>query len=152
MFISNFNKVQEFMDVAGQDTKTRDFSSSLVAFRKSLIDEEVSELAEAIRAHDFHETVDALTDILFVCYGFFEVLGVDADVAFHEVYRSNMSKFCDTEEDAQKSVEYYKTLKDSPYDSPVYEKRGKYWIIFNKSTGKILKNVKWIHPNFSCFD
>ena len=145
---TNFNKVQTFMSVAGQTEKTRDLKSQIVAFRKNLIDEEVNELGAALGASDFHETVDALADILFVCYGFFETLGVDGDLMFHEVFQSNMSKFCDTEDQAQRTVDHYKNMSSTPYDSPTYEKRGLKWIVFNRSTGKILKNIDWSPPKF----
>lgn len=143
---SNYEKVEQFMDLAGQKEISRDLSTKLISFRKSLIDEEVGELQEAIEANDLHEVIDALTDILYVTYGFFKVIGVDADRAFDEVHRSNLSKFCTTHAEAKSTVEAYEEIKT--YDSPVCEKRGDYWVVFNQSTGKILKSKNWSKPKF----
>ena len=144
---SNYEKVEQFMNLAGQKEITRDLSSKLIAFRKSLIDEEVGELQEkGIDANNLHEVIDALTDILYVTYGFFKVIGVDADQAFNEVHRSNLSKFCTTHAEAKSTVEAYEASQE--YDSPVCEKRGDYWVVFNQSTGKILKSKNWSKPKF----
>ena len=39
---------------------------------------------------------------------------------------------------------------NSPYDSPHYRKskNNKYWVVYNKSTGKILKNYKYTPASF----
>ena len=59
-----------------------------------------------------------------------------------------MSKLCDNENDAIKTVTDYaiKYIEGkSPYDSPYcYElPQLKKWIVKNKSTGKALKNIKY---------
>jgi hypothetical protein len=64
-----------------------------------------------------------------------------------------LSKLCDTEEDAQATVDDYESkfkAGKSPYDSPYYyalPELGK-WIIKNKSTGKALKNIKYCKVAF----
>ncbi len=60
--------------------------------RISLIEEEAQEFAEAVRAGDLPETVDALCDLLYVTYGAAVALGVDLEPFFHEVHRANMTK------------------------------------------------------------
>ena len=60
--------------------------------RISLINEELEELKNAIKNKDFKETIDALTDILYVTYGAGHAFGVNLDKCFEEVQRSNMSK------------------------------------------------------------
>ena len=66
-------------------------------------------------------------------------------------------------EDINKPIltEFLKTTKvnkkqyengDSKYDSPAYkvvEKDSEYWIIYNKSTGKILKSINYNPVDFS---
>ena len=44
---------------------------------------------------DLQETIDALTDILYVTYGAGHAFGVDLDKCFEEVQNSNMSKLGD---------------------------------------------------------
>jgi predicted HAD superfamily Cof-like phosphohydrolase len=57
-----------------------------------LIEEEVEELREANTNNDEVEQLDALLDILVVTVGALHSLGVDAEGAWREVIRSNMSK------------------------------------------------------------
>ena len=152
---SNFEKVKQFMFIAGQDETTADLSNKqLCNFRLDLIKEELQELEEAITNKDRKEVIDALGDILYVVYGASKVFDINIDEAFNRIHQSNMSKFCDTEEDAVKTVEKYRqellnsTNNNNRYESPTYEKRGEKWVVFNKSTGKILKNWKWRAPIF----
>ena len=63
------------------------------------------------------ETIDALADILYVVYGAGASFGIDLDKAFDIVHRSNMSKLCQTEEDAIETVRIYK----EKYDNGLFE-------------------------------
>jgi predicted HAD superfamily Cof-like phosphohydrolase len=142
------NRVAFFMDTCGQTETTPDLNNEkLTSFRMSLIDEEVGELREALKNKDRVEVIDALADILYVVYGAGKSFGIDLDNAFDIVHRSNMSKFCKTEEEAKKTVEWYK-INDSRYDSPEYRQKGDLWIVYNKSTGKILKSVEYTPAKF----
>ena len=60
--------------------------------RINLIEEELEELKDAISKRDLKETIDALTDILYVTYGAGHAFGVNLDKCFDEVQNSNMSK------------------------------------------------------------
>jgi len=153
--LTNFKKVaNEFNDAFGVITNISpqhclfDTDQKLVQYRLSLINEEVDELKDAISKKDLNETIDALTDILYVVYGAYTAFGVDADKAFDLVHKSNMSKLCKTEEEAIKTVESYKN--DSRYDSPSYRLSpdGSYYVVYNKSTNKILKSIEYNAVNF----
>lgn len=154
--LSNYQKVlNEFNKSFGVITHDKpqyrlyDTDPKLVKYRLDLITEEVNELKEAIDNKDFKETIDALTDILYVVYGAYTAFGIDGDKAFSLVHESNMSKLCKTEEEAIMTVEAYKS--DSRYDSPAYRLSpcGKYYVVYNESTNKILKSVKY---NPVCFN
>ena len=95
--MSNFNKVKTFMNTYGQEVKnTPEFpDSKIVQLRIDLIQEELTELKEAINKNDIIEVADALTDILYVTYGAGHSFGVDLDSCFNEVQNSNMSKLGD---------------------------------------------------------
>lgn len=155
--VSNFEKVLEFNKAFGVNTnespKLDIFKKDpkLVKYRMDLIMEEVDELKTAVENGDFIETVDALSDILYVVYGKFTALGVDADLAFDIVHESNMSKLCKTEKDAQDTVESYYNQIPRVYDSPTYKKANDnvHWVVYNKSSGKILKNHKYKPADFS---
>ena len=92
--MTNFEKVGLFMKTFGQDVKTKaGFSSDKInKLRIDLIEEELEELRHAINKKDLKETVDALTDILYVAYGAGHAFGVNLDKCFEEVQNSNMSK------------------------------------------------------------
>ena len=83
--------------------------------RVSLIAEELDELQDAIKDKDIVEIADALCDIQYVLSGAILEFGLGEKfkALFDEVQRSNMSKACDTEEEAIKTVEYYQNEKDT---------------------------------------
>lgn len=91
----------------------------------------------------FTSTAEALTCMLVECYSTGSRVGVDMDAAFSVVHNSNMSKLCRSREEAESTVQCYSNQKDSPYDSPAYKisNNGEYYIVYNKSTGKILKSM-----------
>jgi predicted HAD superfamily Cof-like phosphohydrolase len=92
--MSNFEKVKKFMQTFGQDVKTKPSfpDDKIVNLRNSLIEEELSELKEAVNNKDINEIADALTDILYVTYGAGHAYGINLDKCFDEVQNSNMSK------------------------------------------------------------
>ena len=61
-----------------------------------------------------------------------------------------MSKLCKDRETAKKTVEWYKQ-NESRYDSPNYRRceseKGKF-VVFNESTGKILKSIEYTPADF----
>ena len=92
--MSNFIDVKKFMTKFGQEVKNKaQFpSDKITQLRVSLIEEELSELKDAINQKNLKEVADALTDILYVTYGAGHAFGIDLDKCFHEVQNSNMSK------------------------------------------------------------
>lgn len=110
------------METFGQEVKNKaEFPSEKIQdLRVSLIDEELSELKEAIENKDIKEVADALTDILYVTYGAGHAFGIDLDKCFDEVQRSNMSKL----DENGKPIfnEYGKVLKGPNYFKPNLEK------------------------------
>jgi len=120
--MSNFSSVKKFMETFGQEVKNKaEFPSKKIQdLRVSLIDEELSELKEAIKNKDIKEVADALTDILYVTYGAGHAFGIDLDKCFDEVQRSNMSKL----DENGKPIfnEHGKVLKGPNYFKPNLEK------------------------------
>ena len=116
--MTNFEKVGLFMKTFGQEVKTKtSFSSDKInKLRVDLIEEELEELKEAINKKDLQETIDALTDILYVTYGAGHAFGVNLDKCFQEVQNSNMSKL----DDAGKPIfnENGKVMKGPNYFKP----------------------------------
>ena len=121
--MTNFEKVGLFMKTFGQEVKSKpDFATDKInELRVNLIAEELEELRVAIKNKDLKETVDALTDILYVTYGAGHAFGVDLDKCFEEVQKSNMSKL---DEDGK----------------PIYNE-----------SGKVMKGPNYFKPNLSKF-
>ena len=121
--MTNFNSVKKFMEVFGQEVKTKaEFpSEKIIKLRYSLIKEELDEFEEALKDKNLKEVADALTDILYVTYGAGHAFGIDLDKCFDEVQRSNMSKLG---EDGK----------------PIYNEHG-----------KVMKGPKYFPPNLGKF-
>jgi predicted HAD superfamily Cof-like phosphohydrolase len=82
-----------------------------------LIREEMEEHSTAFARNDRLEELDALIDILVVTVGALHSLGVDAEGAWHEVMRSNLSKV-DRETGMVRKREDGKVLKPITYSPP----------------------------------
>lgn len=149
--MTNFTRVTQFMKLMGQDVPDsilRKPSETLKNFRLKLIEEEVSELKEALSASDTVEIMDALGDILYVVYGAGAALGIDLDNIFGLIHKSNMSKICNTEEEVQKTIQWYENHPEKGYPNPVAEPRDgdseeTLWVVKCGDTGKILKSVNY---------
>ncbi len=92
------------------------------AMYRSLIDEEVGELREAVEADDRVEQLDALVDILVVTIGAIHSMGADAEGAWEEVMSTNAAKI--------------------DLDTGKVRKR---------EDGKVLKPANWVPPNLAPF-
>ena len=121
--MTNFEKVGLFMKTFGQEVKSKpDFATDKInELRVNLIVEELEELKVAVKNKDLKETVDALTDILYVTYGAGHAFGVDLDKCFEEVQKSNMSKL-------------------DEYGKPIYN-----------DSGKVMKGPNYFKPNLLKF-
>ena len=121
--MTNFEKVKKFMSTFGQEIKSApDLSSDKIKnLRISLIEEELTELKEAIKDNNILEVADALTDLLYVTYGAGHAFGIDLDKCFNEVQNSNMSKL-------------------GPDGKPIYNE-----------IGKVMKGPKYFKPNLKKF-
>jgi len=110
--------------------------------RVSLIQEELSELEEAIQNNDLVEVADALCDIQYVLSGAILEFGLGSKfkALFDEVQRSNMSKACLTEAEAQATVDYYQTNKNT--DCYYKKVEGRY-LVYRTSDNKTLKSINY---------
>ena len=92
--MTNFESVKIFMKTFGQEIKEKACfpDEKITSLRFDLINEELSELRNAIDKKDIKEVADALTDILYVTYGAGHAFGINLDECFKEVQSSNMSK------------------------------------------------------------
>ena len=121
--MTNFEKVKKFMQVFGQEVRTKASfpSDKIIGLRLVLIREELLELEESIEKKDIKEVADALTDILYVTYGAGHAFGINLDKCFEEVQNSNMSKL-------------------GPDGKPIYNEHG-----------KVMKGPDYFKPNLNKF-
>lgn len=106
--------------------------------RVSLLQEELNELQDAINDKDLVEIADALCDLQYVLSGAVLEFGLGEKfpALFEEVQRSNMSKACETEDQAKETVAHYKEKSQEAY----YEKSGEKYNVHRTSDNKVLKN------------
>ena len=109
--------------------------------RVELIQEELNELQQAIIDNDMIEVADALCDIQYVLSGAVLEFGLGNKFSdqFNEVQRSNMSKACETQQEAEQTIAYYEKKGIEAYIAP---SDGKY-LIYRKSDNKTLKSINY---------
>ena len=109
--------------------------------RVELIQEELNELQQAIIDNDMIEVADALCDIQYVLSGAVLEFGLGNKFSdlFNEVQRSNMSKACETQQEAEETVAYYAKQGIDAYFAP---SDGKF-LIYRKSDNKTLKSINY---------
>src|SRR5690606_38679899 len=112
--------------------------------RVTLLQEELNELAGALDANNIVEVADALCDLQYVLNGAILEFGLQNQFSalFNEVHRSNMSKACNTLQEAQQTVAYYLNQKTPSY---IVERENNY-IIYRSSDHKVLKSVDYSPP------
>jgi predicted HAD superfamily Cof-like phosphohydrolase len=98
---------------------------------------------------DLGVMAEALARILKKTYDLGHALGFNMDAMFREVHRSNMTKVCSNIEDALASIDFYS--KEGRYKNPSMTTKGKYYVVSDADTTKILKSRKWEQPNLKQF-
>ena len=120
-------------------------------FVYNFILEELEEYREACERGDIVEVLDALCDITYVSLGNGTMLhGLKDKVwpAYQEVQASNMSKACQTEEDAKATV-IQRTSEQG--EECHYEKVGDYYIVYRSRDRKVMKNINYFRPDLKQF-
>ena len=112
------------------------------ALRVELLAEELKEFQEAIKDNDLVEVADALCDLQYVLSGAILEFGLGEKFVdlFNEVQRSNMSKGCKTELEAQATVKHYKEQKGQDC---YYKKIDDLFLVFRKADNKTLKSINY---------
>lgn len=108
--------------------------------RINLIQEELNELKAAIEENNLTEIADACGDLMVVLSGTILEFGLGDkfDEIFEIIHNSNMSKACNTEEEATETMNFYEK-KDG---TKSYTKKvGDKWIVYRQSDDKVLKSV-----------
>jgi predicted HAD superfamily Cof-like phosphohydrolase len=120
--MNNQEMVREFHDTFG--LPARDEPTPVdrreADLRMKLLEEETTEVVQAIYKGDVYNLAKELADVVYVAYGTAVTYGIDLDKVFAEVHRSNMSKL---DEDGNPILrEDGKILKGPNYFEPNIEK------------------------------
>ena len=107
-----FEDIERFGTACDQPANEANYKMYL-----SLIDEEVSELVEAVAADDKVEQLDALIDILVVTMGAVRAAGWDGEAAWREVMATNFAKI-DPDTGKVRKREDGKVLKPEGWQAP----------------------------------
>ena len=114
--------------------------------------EELEEYREACEPGDIVEVLDALCDIAYVSLGNGTMLhGLKDKIwpAYQEVQESNMSKACETEEEAIQTVsQRSKEQGEACHFERVAEGR---YIVYRSRDRKVMKSTKYFRPNLKQF-
>ena len=141
---NQINKVIEFNEAFGTyipDKVTLNYDNlDRLKLQVDLLQEELDETREALIEWDLEELLDGLVDLQVVLYGLVGMLGAK-DVfktAFNRVHRSNMSKFCKTEEEARQTKKKY---EEDGVKCDIEKTGDRYSVI--REDGKLLKSINW---------
>lgn len=138
------NDVAEFHEVFGLPVLEEPelIPEERAALRINLLAEELEELKEAIRNDDLVEIADALCDLQYVLSGAILEFGMGDKfrTLFEEVHRSNMSKTCSSQEEAEETIRHYVDTKGEKGEW--IEKNGKY-VVYRKTDRKVLKSIRY---------
>lgn len=146
--IDSLNQVAAFHHLFQHPVLTKPSipDSNRCALRISLLQEELEELSEAIEERDIVGIADALCDLQYVLSGAVLEFGLGNlfKKLFDEVQRSNMSKACDSEEDAVATVEYYANERQT---KAFYKEVDGKWLVYREGDHKTLKSIRYTSPN-----
>ena len=114
--------------------------------RVNLLQEELNELKQAIEDKDIVEIADALCDLQYVLSGAVLEFGLGDkfEELFNEVQRSNMSKACDSIQEALMTLSHYKQ-KDGTEGN--YQKINEKWVVYRNEDNKVLKSINYSPAN-----
>ena len=113
--------------------------------------EELEEYRQACENGDIVEVLDALCDIAYVSLGNGTMLhGLKDKIwpAYLEVQASNMSKACETEEDALRTI----TVRSEEQGEPCHfeEVNGRF-IVYRTRDRKVMKSLNYFRPDLKKF-
>ena len=152
-----YNKDEGIPHLQYKNVKCEDNTGNLFVFSQdneklttqlNTLEYDVSSLKHHCDEKNMSNVINDIHMIVCTCYTISSLFRVDIDKCFGEVFRSNMTKVCLSEDEAKDTVEWYKQ-NEKRYADPSYRQasNGKYWVVFDKVTSKILKSIKFELPN-----
>ena len=115
------------------------------------IQEELAEYKEACEKGDIVEILDALCDITYVSLGNGVMLhGLKGKIweAYQEVQASNMSKSCNTPQEAIETVDVRAAEQK---ENCHFERVGNRYVVYRTRDKKVMKSINYFKPNLKQF-
>jgi predicted HAD superfamily Cof-like phosphohydrolase len=145
-------QVEHFNNVFGKlnNEKPTLVNEKEAQFIYDFIKEELDEYMQAYKNGDIVEVADAFGDIMYVLSAGILAFGLKGKfkTLFDEIQASNMSKACDTEDDAKQTSISITTIKGIETH---HEKVDDKYIVYRSSDRKVQKNIKYFRPNLKQF-
>ena len=147
------DEVQEFNDTFGKPNNYEPIIGEKKEwqFVYDFIQEELDEYKEACEKGDIVGILDALCDITYVSLGNGTLLhGLKGKIwkAYKEVQASNMSKSCETEEEARDTVI---VREEQQQEECHYELVGNRYIVYRTRDRKVMKSINYFAPDLTQF-
>ena len=95
--------------------------NKFMQFRIGMMQEELDETKNAFEKKDAEEMVDGIIDLCVFAIGTLEVFGVDANKAWNEVYKANMSKEVGIKEGRPNPLGLPDLVKPEGWEGPSHE-------------------------------
>jgi predicted HAD superfamily Cof-like phosphohydrolase len=143
LFNATFGKPNNYTPIIPNDKKLTDFVVNFIR-------EETDELQQAIQEKDIVEVLDAICDLLYVAIGNATmVFGLKdkLEAAYAEVQASNMSKSCETYDEAMETIDAHYKDHGTCYTRQV----GDRWVVYRESDDKVMKSINYFPPNLEQF-
>ena len=150
-FISEVEEFNEVMGKSYQNRTTPTINSKDAQFMIDFIQEELDELKFAVEGKNIVEIFDALLDITYVGLGNGAlVFGLKDKMldGYAEVQASNMSKICNTIEEAEKTVKVRSEEQGEPCH---YKESNGQYVVYRSSDNKVMKSINYFRPDLAQF-
>ena len=153
-YVPFVSEVETFNSTMGKDWQNRTkphIDKADAEFVINFIQEELDELKEAVEEKNIVEILDALLDITYVGLGNGAmVFGLKDKMwaGYQEVQASNLSKICNTLEEAEETVRVRSEEQGTPCH---YEEVNGKYVVFRSHDNKVMKSINYFRPDLTQF-
>jgi hypothetical protein len=150
-FVDEVEQFNNMMGKSWQNRTTPTIDLKDAQFVIDFIQEELDELKEAVIHNDIVGVLDALLDITYVGLGNGAlVFGLKDKIleGYAEVQASNLSKICNTEEEA---IETVKVRSEQQLEPCHYVSVGDKFVVMRTRDNKVMKSINYFSPNLEQF-
>ena len=104
-----------------KNKSNKELMKKYLMFRMLMLNEELHETMQAVNSENPEEIVDGLIDICVFAIGTLDLFGVDADLAWREVYEANSKKEVGIKEERPNPFGLPDLIKPDDWEPPCHE-------------------------------